>query len=234
VVLLRQPEFHALPRASRPRSSRQIRFEWKGRERKAFSPLFSWLRLDKVLNMPNAKRQLNGARGVRDVRGFSLIELLIVVAIILIIASIAIPSYLRSRMAANEAGAAENIRAMTTAATIYFTTWGNGYPPSLTALGGTAIGATCDLAELLDPLMTTAPFKRSGYKYGYTGIGAPVTKPAGCGAPGYNAYLATATPIIPGSTGQRSFCSTVPGVIHFDLTGVTAASSAACDALPNL
>lgn len=184
--------------------------------------------------MLNAKRRLSEGRVTREARGFSLIELLIVVAIILIIASIAIPSYLRARMAANEAGAVENLRAMTTAATVYYTSWSNGYPPSLTALGGTALAATCDLAELLDPLMTTAPFKKAGYTYGYTGIGAAVNAPAGCGAPGYNGYLATATPIILGSSGQRSFCSTTPGVIHYDLTGVKAASKPACDALPSL
>lgn len=184
--------------------------------------------------MRNATRQLSEGRVVRKARGFSLIELLIVVAIILIIAGIAIPSYLRSRLVANEAGAATSLRAMTTAATVYNSTWDNGYPPNLAALGGTALAATCNQAELLDTLMTTAPFQKGGYAYGYNGVGITVTAPPGCGAPGYYSYLATATPAIVGTTGQRSFCSTVPGVIHFDPTGVTAASQAACDALPTL
>ena len=61
-------------------------------------------------------------------RGFSLIELLIVVAIILIIAAIAIPNLLRSRMAANEASAVGSIRTMNTAAISYNSTYGNGFP----------------------------------------------------------------------------------------------------------
>ena len=60
--------------------------------------------------------------------GFSLIELLIVVAIILIIAAIAIPNFLRSRMAANEASAVENVRTITTASVIYSTTWEMAIP----------------------------------------------------------------------------------------------------------
>ncbi|HKW89532.1 MAG TPA: type II secretion system protein [Candidatus Acidoferrales bacterium] len=170
----------------------------------------------------------------RKEQGFSLIELLVVVAIILIIASIAIPNFLRSRMAAHEAGAVESLRGMTTAATVYNTQWSNGYPPSLSVLGGTLLVATCNNAELLDQLMTSVPYQKTGYTFGYVGIGAALTPPVGCAAGGYNAYLATATPIIFGTTGQRSFCSTVPGVIHFNPTGVTPASSAACDALPTL
>ena len=69
-------------------------------------------------------------------RGFSLIELLIVVAIILIIAAIAIPQLLNARMAANGAAAAETIRTITTASMAYSSTWQNGYPPSLATLGG--------------------------------------------------------------------------------------------------
>src|SRR2546425_6562439 len=67
--------------------------------------------------------------------GFSLIELLIVVAIILIIAAIAIPSYLRSRLLANEASTAESLRAINTAEVTYSTTYGTGFAP-LANLGG--------------------------------------------------------------------------------------------------
>ena len=76
--------------------------------------------------------------------GFSLIELLIVVAIILIIAAIAIPNLLRSRMAANEASAVGSIRTVNTAAISYNSSYGNGFPSLLAEVGttGTAVGVT--------------------------------------------------------------------------------------------
>lgn len=168
------------------------------------------------------------------IRGFSLIELLIVVGIILIIASIAIPNFMRARMSANEASAAENLRTITSAAVIYDTTWGNGFPPTLVALGGVAPPATCDFAILIDSVMANPPHQKSGYTYDYVGQGLPVNAPAGCAAPGYNGYLTSATPIKVGLTGQRSFCSTTPGMIHYDITGTKPGSVAACDALPAL
>lgn len=167
--------------------------------------------------------------------GFSLIELLIVVAIILIIAAIAIPNLLRSKIAANDASAAETIHAVLVASSIYEVTWGNGFPPSLNVMGGIS-GAipTCNQAQLLQPLLVNPPYQKSGYTISYTGTNGNVTAPTGCGAPGFMGYLVTAVPITLGSTGDRSFCSDEPGVIHYDVTGAAVASSAACDALPVL
>ena len=165
--------------------------------------------------------------------GFSLIELLIVVAIILIIAAIAIPNFLRSRMAANEAAAVENVRTITTASVIYSSSWGNGYPPSLASLGGTGTTSTCDLSNLLDPVIATAPYTKSGYVFGYTGTSGLAPLGGGCGSPGFLGYVVTAAPTSV-YAGTRSFCSSEPGVIHYDTTGAVAASSAACSALPGL
>jgi prepilin-type N-terminal cleavage/methylation domain-containing protein len=153
--------------------------------------------------------------------GFSLIELLIVVAIILILAAIAIPNLLRSRMAANEASAVGSIRTINTASITYNSTYGNGYPPSLAAVGTTGTAAvSCTNAELIDSVLT------SGTKSGYTlalvhGATILTSAQSSCSS-GYgyaDGYVVTATPITTGTTGQRSFCSDATGVIRFSASG---------------
>jgi type IV pilus assembly protein PilA len=179
----------------------------------------------------DSKKQLGAAAQ----HGFSLIELLVVVAIILIIAAIAIPSLLSSRIAANEAAAAVTVRTITTAAMTYSSTYGNGFPPNLATLGGPPAGpATCNQAILLDEIITTAPNTKSGFTFAFTPVGAADPAPVGCATPGQEAYLVTATPVTENLTGIRSFCSDEPGTIHFDTTGTTAATQAACEALPAL
>jgi type IV pilus assembly protein PilA len=166
--------------------------------------------------------------------GFSLIELLIVVAIILIIAAIAIPNLLRSRLAANEASAVANLRTLTTAAEAYSTTYADGYPPNATVLGGTTTTPSCNAALVVDNTIALPPGQKSGYTFTYTGEDGNVPLAAGCSAPGFNGFLATAVPITTGITGIRSFCSTEPGEISYDETGATAGSESACEALPSI
>jgi type IV pilus assembly protein PilA len=162
-------------------------------------------------------------------KGFSLIELLIVVAIILIIAAIAIPNLLRSRMAANEASAVGSIRTMNTAAITYSSTYGNGFPPLLTSIGTTGATAGCDNASLLDTVLTLGT--KSGYLFGLQpgSVLAAVTPPTGCTGGYADGYVVTAQPVTTGTTGQRSFCSDASGVIRQDPTGTKAtAASALC------
>jgi type IV pilus assembly protein PilA len=158
----------------------------------------------------------------KNQKGFSLIELLIVVAIILIIAAIAIPNLLRSRMAANEASAVGSIRTMNTAAITYNSTYGNGFPPALSAIGTTGTGAvSCTNAQLLDSVLTAGT--KSGYTFNLAhGAATQLTSSSSSCSGGYgypDGYVVTATPITTGTTGQRAFCSDASGVIRFNSTG---------------
>jgi type IV pilus assembly protein PilA len=143
-------------------------------------------------------------------KGFSLIELLIVVAIILIIAAIAIPNLLRAKMAANEASAVGSMRTINTTAVEYSTTYG-GYPSTLASLGGPAGGsATSSSAELVDAVL--AGGTKSGYSFSYT---TGSTDSSG----NVLAYTLTGIPTSVGSTGQRQFFTDQTGVIRANTTG---------------
>ena len=113
-------------------------------------------------------------------KGFSLIELLIVVAIILIIAAIAIPNLMRAKMAANDSSAAASERSIVTAEIAYYSSFPSlGYPATMVTLGG-ATGAACvpsvATACLLDANLanngTPAGSGKSGYKFTAVGQGA--------------------------------------------------------------
>ena len=131
----------------------------------------------------------------KDGRGFSLIELLIVVAIILIIAAIAIPNFLRSRIAANQASAIESLRVISTAQVSYSTTYGTGFSTSLSVLGPPASGqgATSTAAGLLDETLA------GGYKSGYSFIYVPSLYNAATNT--WNGYSLNANPAIYGQSG---------------------------------
>jgi prepilin-type N-terminal cleavage/methylation domain-containing protein len=149
-------------------------------------------------------------------KGFSLIELLIVVAIILIIAAIAIPNLLRAKIAANEASAVGSMRTVNTSAVEYSTTYG-GFPTTLLSLGGPAGGtAAASSAELIDAVLASG--SKSGYTFAYT-----------TGATDSNgnvlAYTLTAIPTSVGTTGQRQFFTDQSGVIRYNVSGAASINS---------
>jgi len=158
----------------------------------------------------------------RNQKGFSLIELLVVVAIILIIAAIAIPNLLQARVAASEASAVASLRTINTAEISYNSNFPTvGFAPTLASLGGTICAPPDQTAAcLIDSLLASGA--KSGYSFMANGIG---TSPAG-------AYFAVGLPV--GSNGNRSFCSTEDGVIHYDPTGATISDHDSCQALTPL
>jgi len=136
-------------------------------------------------------------------KGFSLIELLVVVAIIMVIVAIAIPNLLRTRMTANEASAVGSLSALNTACITYLTLYG-GYPPTLASLGP-GNPASSASADLIDSVLSSGA--KGGYEFSYSA--GPRD-----GSGRVNVYSITAEPTSPGSTGQRTFYTDQSGVIR--------------------
>jgi type IV pilus assembly protein PilA len=146
-------------------------------------------------------------------RGFSLIELLVVVAIILIIAAIAIPNLLRAKMSANQASAVGSLRTLNTACIAFSTSYGS-FPAALTNLGPVGSGtASSTSADLIDGVLSSGT--KSGYTFAYA---------AGGSAP-YYSYTITATPNIVGKSGQLMYFTDSSGVIRADVSGSGATAS---------
>ena len=151
---------------------------------------------------------------MRKQRGFSLIELLIVVAIILIIAAIAIPNLLRARIASNESSAVASLRTINTAMISYISSYPSvGFAANLTTLTGTCTGSvlpTSTNACLIDTALAAGT--KSGYTFNAAGTSS--------------GYAAWASPLTINTTGVNSFCSVADAVVR-EIPGGVAVSTCA-------
>ena len=152
--------------------------------------------------------------------GFSLIELLIVVAIILIIAAIAIPNLLRSRIAANEASASASVRTIISGEVAYSSSYpAVGYSTDLASLGGPNPGCTASSTSacLIDSALTTGI--KSGYQF--TAVGSNPN-------PANTQYLIDAWPQVLDGTGDKAFCAVEDNVVRYITPSAGAAPRGTC------
>jgi type IV pilus assembly protein PilA len=172
-------------------------------------PLLFKRREGNPVNSSQSERKDSSHAVYRLQKGFSLIELLIVVAIILVIAAIALPNLLKSRMAAQEASAVNSIRTYTSANVTYAALCpGVGFPATLADLGPGG-GACAGGANLVDPILGSAAPTKAGYLFTYTAT-------SGDGSTNTN-YVMNGNPVAVGVTGQRYFFCNETGVIRYNL-----------------
>ncbi|MGD0520518.1 MAG: prepilin-type N-terminal cleavage/methylation domain-containing protein [Terracidiphilus sp.] len=163
-------------------------------------------------------RGLRGAQDERQPNGFTLMELLIVIAIILILMLMAIPTIGSLKKKANETSAINSVQVISKAELQYESTYpSNGYSCTLPALGGdpSAGAPSAAGAQILQGDLT------SGYKSGYIFTIGNCTKVTINSVDRYTGYQITGVPQTVGKTGDRGFCSDQFGAIKFDPAGGT-------------
>lgn len=150
----------------------------------------------------------------RRQRGFSVVELVILVAVLLVIAAIAIPNLSHSKLSTNESSAVGSLRTLNSSCASYSMLYG-GYPKSLSNLGpGNPAHSTS--ASLIDSVLASGT--KDGYIFTYTAGATGVTG-------NVLSYSITANPITPGSSGQRGLFTDQSGVIRANRGGAADASS---------
>lgn len=163
--------------------------------------------------------------------GFSLIELLVVVAIMLVIAAIAVPSLLAAKRNANDSAAIQGLRQIDNAELAFSNAYQAGYAPTLKALGAATAG-TCGpttVTSSTQACLLDDTFTSTGIKSGFTFVTTPFV-----GSPTAAPYfVTTAVPNSPGVSGNNAYCSMNDNIVRLSAGQATiAATAAACGALP--